>query len=455
MAGLSELGSPRRHIAGFGNAWYTYVEVEAKGFATMWITDLPVGQGFSIALDNTTRVRAAFELPDGSPSGTASVTFTKDKPTRRTKLGLRVRGIRLDTRTDERGRLDLPIEPGEYDVKVTADSAYFARHAKFVVDSRTVATLPALLKPGIRFEVTLLDSRTLQPIADEKVWIWERRPGLTSPRDGSERVSDPAGKLIWESLSPGDTRFGFGRENYSRRWSIDSINAKRWGQRAPQIGELSFEIVEDMAPVSIIMEKTVLVEGRVTSPSGDPVPRAWVSVSGIFIGADRFMRVADENGRYRLHLPAGNGAMFNVIAHDREGRWANAVGEPFGSSPGDALTFDLELGQGAVLEGRVVDKSGEPIAQIEVEAAPTDGRGLSYFHPRALTGEDGRFHLPPMRPGKFDVYPDSFRDVNRSNRSESAKVVVEVEDSQRLDVGDLIWTGDAPEKPRPVVRAYF
>ena len=53
-----------------------------------------------------------------------------------------------------------------------------------------------------------------------------------------------------------------------------------------------------------------------------------------------------------------------------------------------------------------------------------------------------------MRPGKFDVYPDSVRDVNRSNRSESAKVVVSVEDGQRLDIGDLIWTGEAPEKPR-------
>ncbi|MCI0635269.1 MAG: carboxypeptidase-like regulatory domain-containing protein, partial [Actinobacteria bacterium] len=105
-------------IPGLGDAWYTYAEIQAKGFATTWITDLPVGKGFAVTLDSATRVRATFELPDGSPAGAASVSFTKDKPTPRVELGRKVRGLRLDTRTDARGVLDLPIEPGVYEVVV-------------------------------------------------------------------------------------------------------------------------------------------------------------------------------------------------------------------------------------------------------------------------------------------------------------------------------------------------
>ena len=448
-------------VPGFGDSWYTYLQIEAPGYAPKWITNLKVGQGFTARLHNASRLRGAFRQPDGLPAGPTVMTLVTSRKTLRARLGHTVGGIRLKLQTDAEGAFDVPLEPGTYDIQVASESGYFARHSQTKVVQGKATALPGELRPGVRFEVQAIDGLSGKPIAGETFWILEEGHGWSRRIKELGRVTDRRGMAVWDSLMPGNTSFDFDRYYgaYARWWSDQSSNTIKWKKRirgTPKLGEgisrLYFDVKDDGDPIVIRMERNVTVTGNVVDPYGQPIPQARVNITrtgynGTSTGDARYECQTDDDGRYTLRLPAGNGVTYNTIAADPiKGRWANAVGEPFESEPGDTFAFNLQMTAGGVVRGRVVDKRGDPIGDIEVEATPNDKRGNVYYYGRAVTDAEGRFVIAPIRSGDFTIYPDTVKDVNSAQIPRDAKRKIFVSEGRTTEVGDLIWSGPIPKR---------
>ncbi len=130
------------------------------------------------------------------------------------------------------------------------------------------------------------------------------------------------------------------------------------------------------------------VQGLVTNESGEPLVGARVRT--------RFADVStDPRGRYRIAMPS-----------DRRSTqvWANAAGWEQKAltardlKAGATLRLDFSLSAGTVVSGRVIDESGNPVADAMVRSNDV------YVETRSDTG--GRYTLTglPARSERFGVY---------------------------------------------------
>jgi hypothetical protein len=95
-------------------------------------------------------------------------------------------------------------------------------------------------------------------------------------------------------------------------------------------------------------------------------------------------RPADDGGRIRLHLPAGQ--FLDLVARSRG--YADEVKTLFDPDKEPAVTF--RLAKGRRLRGRVVDQAGLPVEAARVQTVETSSSGYARgFH--ALTDAEGRF----------------------------------------------------------------
>lgn len=96
-----------------------YLQVEAQGFATRWISQFPMGRGFAIRLDKWTRFAGRFVAPDGGSPGKVELCLTTSIP-RVEHLGVEpgrpqnIEHIPLRITTDEKGAYDFAVQPGTY-----------------------------------------------------------------------------------------------------------------------------------------------------------------------------------------------------------------------------------------------------------------------------------------------------------------------------------------------------
>lgn len=442
-------------LAGYAaKSWYRGIQVDAPGFAPKWITRVIPGKRFTVTLDNTSRLRGALTAPDGQRAGPARITLVMQQKSFRGRLGFNVKYSRLflEQETDANGAFDWPLETGEYAVRIESRSDLFAKHASIWVEKGSVTTLPPELQPGIRLEMRLIDRETNKPVKGAKVYIEETVGYAARFKEGAERTTNADGFAVWERLGPGVTVFALPMtsERFARWWSEQSRLALRRGRKMPRkptlrdgINPLSFDVKRGMKPVLVRVEKCVTVTGTVRDPGRKPLPEVrvnvvWTGHLHSFSSDARYMRRTDEKGRYTLRLPAGHGERYNIICSDPKRRWANAVSKPFNSKPGDWLRFDFRMSSGGSIVGRVVDTAGKPVSGIAVEAAPKDGRGNSYYHPRAVTDQDGRFTIVSVRPGKSLVYPDSVKGVNTDRRRPDRKREVRVRAGETTQLGDLV-----------------
>jgi len=154
------------------------------------------------------------------------------------------------------------------------------------------------------------------------------------------------------------------------------------------------------------------VRGRVVAgDSGTPVRRAQVRISGSDIGTKTAL--TDNQGRYEFkELPAGR---FNLSV-SKSGYVTMQYGQSRPFEPGKPIDLvdtqvmekvDVALPRGGVLSGRVVDETGEVVAEADVTAMrmqfQNGKRRLVQAGRNAATNDIGQFRIYGLPPGEYYV----------------------------------------------------
>lgn len=439
-------------------SWFSYLLVEQPGFATRCIMDIPIGRGFTVKLDNSTRLKGQFTLPDGKPAGRVAITLLHDKLTTRSELGYITHAPRLERQTDAHGEYDFPVEPGVYEMQALKDDGFFVRQTGLKVIAGTITTLPSQLEPGVRLRLQVIDNLTGQPVAGANLWIWyESRPYNLMVKKGSERVTDEHGFVEWDNLMPGRTTFELSKKGYRRFWSTNDVEGQRrtpgiFG-KPPQGGEafgpLKLDLKRGMSTVIVQTERALRVFGKVVGPDGQSIAKAELDVNvpayGTLHGDARFRMITDDAGQFNSYLPPGNGTIYDLSAHDPQGRWANAVSKTFDSKPGDELEFTLQMLEGGWITGRVIDHEGKPVSNVEVFSVANDRLDNDYFDPAAITDDQGRFRLGPMREGDYGIGQRKPKTVSRAGLNKSSEKRLLVSNGRITDVGEVLPTSNSQE----------
>jgi len=157
---------------------------------------------------------------------------------------------------------------------------------------------------------------------------------------------------------------------------------------------------------------TSRVRGRVVaSDTGSSVRRAQVRISGPDIGTRTAL--TDAQGRFEFRdLPAGrfnvsvSKASFVTMQYGQNRPFE--PGRPIELADGQAMEkADITLPRGSVLAGRVVDESGEAVAEAEVQAMrmqfQNGKRRLVASGRTGTTNDLGQFRIYGLPPGEYYV----------------------------------------------------
>ena len=132
---------------------------------------------------------------------------------------------------------------------------------------------------------------------------------------------------------------------------------------------------------NIVLEAGVTLSGQVSSPAGQPVPWAWLSVWND-AGQQVSFGQADEAGHYSLGAPMGTYTI-NVGSGDFLDKSLEGI-----EVPHDTI-LNITLDSGVLLEGKVVDDAGQPVAYVGVCAdLPAEDLGFC-----SETEAEGNFQL--------------------------------------------------------------
>jgi beta-lactamase regulating signal transducer with metallopeptidase domain len=441
---------------GFAKRHFLYLQIDHDGYAARILTDLAAGKPFTVHMDDTTRLRGELTLPDGSPAADATIEIVTAKPTMRQGIMNPISEITLEAKTDARGHYDIPVEPGEYEMRAisTQPAGYFARHERMEVASGKVVAIPGTLARGVPLKIRALDSITGKPIAGVQFYVSEQRPGQSFPREGANRTTNGDGLAEWDNLMPGKTEICLSALAYARWWRADEeANARSGVERG--IDSLSLDLRPGMPEVTVKMEPAMRITGTVITPDGKPVAGADVDIAGLITGDARYAVHTDKDGKFALAFPDltraaptsqpnGQPTGYAIVAHDPQQRFANALSQRFKPRSGQTLVYTINMAPGTRVRGRVIDTQGKPIPKIEVEAEADDDLDRQYYNPRTLTDEQGRFDLPALRPGHYTLYPDTSFGAGIAQTSRSFGKALDVTGEQALNIGDLLYAGAPP-----------
>ncbi|HEX8819427.1 MAG TPA: carboxypeptidase regulatory-like domain-containing protein [Archangium sp.] len=283
--------------------------------------------------------------------------------------------------TDEQGRVRLASRPGGYLVAVRAQGQ--APLLRDVVrpygEARTHLRL--VLEAG-----GTLTGRTVVQGTNEPLPLVEL--ALTAHSGESQpwqRVEVPAEERV------------YARSDERGNFRVDGLAPGNYLLKAEALGHASKVLrsvkVPSAAPLTVALQVAAVIEGFVVDAEGRPASGAEVQVSG------RTPQVVTtgEGGGFSLEVEAGT---HTVSA--RRGDEAGALDRPLTVASGKTVRdVRVRLGQGSVLEGRVVARAtGAPVEGASVDISP---RGSSGDSGRAVTDGAGRFSVKGLAPGSYDA----------------------------------------------------
>ena len=134
----------------------------------------------------------------------------------------------------------------------------------------------------------------------------------------------------------------------------------------------------------------VLVQG----PTGAPIADALVEAKGDNGITDQ--RRTDAEGKATIMLPACEVIALRASA---DGLFPAGIAQhPFG----DAVI--IVLGEAALVSGTIKDSKGEPVAGAWIEPRGPAGSPRSAARKRERSDESGKFKVPPIVPGTYDLW---------------------------------------------------
>jgi protocatechuate 3,4-dioxygenase beta subunit len=174
----------------------------------------------------------------------------------------------------------------------------------------------------------------------------------------------------------------------------------------------------------VVLSSGFPISGRITSPDGRPVAGATVTLNPESLGERRQSVLSGPEGRFVLphcrivRLRRSNYSGRDLDRFKTEDHWkAKLIVEADGLAPAirklsleaPAPEFEIQLGEAAPLNGRVLDPTGQAIAAAHVtvqwqpEGEAAAGQGVGHFW-RTQTDDQGNFALKSTPAGVLRGY---------------------------------------------------
>jgi protocatechuate 3,4-dioxygenase beta subunit len=323
------------------------------------------------------------------------------------------------------------LAPGGYDLQVLREGlAPRLIRLEVSARARSVGVGDFRLEPGAVIAGRVTDEED-RPVAGAQV-------GLTSDTsnpmatDGQKPVETAAdGSFRLESLPPG-------------------ARVVLWVQ-APGFVRGSGRSVEAPTsyPVQIALQRDRSLAVRVVDPEKRPVPDAHISrvkVSASYQSVGT-LGMTDAEGLFKLEGLDEEEAGVLVQA---DGFRPTLVRIPV--SADGAEPAEIEIDRGAVLEGRVLDADGNPMAEASVSVHSNPSEPFVGLRP-AATDREGRYRLVGVSPGPHDVT------VEAPGMAPKLRASIEIGDSGdhdldfRFPAGSEVSGQVVDDAGRPVPRA--
>ncbi len=293
-------------------------------------------------------------------------------------------------RSADDGSFRADVRPGRYDVLVTAPGRGMLHLEDVVIDASTRLTAELALAPPSRLALTLLrGGRGVEgaPVSLALTrWRWEgEAPAYAVSTDAS-------GQAVFPDLVAGT-------------WQLEA--------RVPDgpVLRQSYEVKQDLE-LRVVIPDAVEVQGRVTDAATQaPVAGATVRLS---TAADKgpsleVTALSGPDGLYRVAAPKGTPQAFAVEApgfapypHPRDAGRVLASLKPLAAGAGP-VERDVALSAGGSVAGRVLTReTRQPVPGVRLLFRPRRGTPVG-----AESGEEGRYAVPHLNPGPYDVAVES------------------------------------------------
>jgi len=444
----------------------TQFRVMKEGYSPHYVSRHPPGRDdLTIELTDKTYVQGTLRGPDGEVIGGA--TIRAEHP-HFNEQGNKIGEVPTETKTDEHGRYKMLVFPETYELQVAVASSGAVRMPGVTVRQGEAKQLDLQLEPAVQFEAKVVDATTGKPFAGLILWSWKDRRVFGK--------SDQDGRIVIDGMMPGKFEFNVGsgepqkirsmtyyaHGKVGRWWSADAVT--EWERRRLEPGgwqrnfdDLSFDLSVGMQPVTIEVEPGVTFSGRVINPDGKPVGGATVAPAktgsgNSLTGDTRYSVRTNDDGRFRVVMPAGNKFPYNLVAHDGDyeewRQWANGVSEVFTTKPGDVVEgIELRLTRPATVRGRVVANDGQAVAGKQVRAHAADLKENRYYDPttEVRTDDDGVFELKFIRPGKHYIQAEPFW-LEAAAAPDGTTVTIDVKEGEVREAVELQLSPAEPQR---------
>jgi protocatechuate 3,4-dioxygenase beta subunit len=402
------------HLDGFDPDQNTVeIRFSKEDLTPRYIVKQPVGlKEITVVLNGKTYFEGAITDSKGQPVSNAKIRAVAG-PKR--AEGVMITEVSTETTSDENGNYRLYVQADTYDVQVKT-KLYVLRLTGTKIEKDKAMKLDLKLEGAVTFRAKVIDSQTSEPVEGLRLYSWQN--------PGNEGTSDAEGMISISGMLPGTFNFNVECKNAGRWWSEQCLNeSDRYMKYNEETGwqrnfdGLGFDIRSGMEPVTIVVEKPVIVRGKVVDPDGKPVLGATATLSrtgsgNSLTGDTRYSFKTDSDGSFEMTMPASNKAEYNLIAHDGKynqwRQWANGVLQPIKTKPGEVISdVVLKLTQPGTVKGKVLDSSGSPVADHRVRSHAFDKLGNRYYDPKVRTDAEGNFEIKFIRPGKhyIQAYP--------------------------------------------------
>lgn len=237
----------------------------------------------------------------------------------------------------------------------------------------------------------------------------EREPVTVQVLDGNDRAVELA-QVQFTSVDPKVpvriTRF----TDSTGRVDFEDLEGLPLRVLVSAPGYLPFQRQFKATPeeLDVVLQRGVAVEGRITAVRGRrDVPSARVT---LVAGAHRDIAYTDGAGRYRFDTVPPGAVRLTVTHDDFASALLDLEVTETGREDRPFEAPDIDLPEGALVSGRVIDAAGNPVrrARVGLGVAPSvivQGQLPEGF---VLTDAEGRFALRAVAPGtrRFSAYAD-------------------------------------------------